>query len=181
MQHYWNCYRDRTDKLVAQQQEEAEAAAAATGATGIDTSPRDSTDDGYYRTTNYLVYVPPLDDALVTFILVLMNRYLNHVHIIEEINDQQESSSSENMSALVDPVTMDIILDIYKVAGKVLYYVSASNWPIYYGKIKSAVQVLGSMGDGVDTNPPDIRMLECSCLTRQRLHTVLTGKKKKAN
>ncbi|CAO3634874.1 unnamed protein product [Cunninghamella blakesleeana] len=77
MQHYWNCYRDWTDKLVAQQQEEADAAAAATGATGIDASPRDSTDDGYYRTTDYLVYVPPLDDALVTFILVLMNRYLN--------------------------------------------------------------------------------------------------------
>ncbi|CAO3639828.1 unnamed protein product [Cunninghamella echinulata] len=175
MQHYWNCYRDQSNGILAQQHdEETEAAAAATGATGIEASPRDSTEDGYR--ISYLVYVPPLDDALVTFILVLMNRFLNQVHVIEEINDQESPSTLENNNnaSIVDPITMEIILDIYKVAGKVLYYVSASNWSIYYGKIKSAVQVLGSISDGVDTNPPDIRMLECSCLTRQRLHTVLT-------
>lgn len=123
--------------------EEAAAAAAATGV---------------YESS---LMMPPLDDALVSFILALMNRFLAQVHTLEETND--------------DP-TPPLLNDIYKVAGKILYYVSASNWSFYYVKIKSAVQVLGSIGEGVEMNPPDIRMLEHGCLTRQRLHTVLTGK-----
>ncbi|CAO3589215.1 unnamed protein product [Absidia cylindrospora] len=132
-------------------------------------------------------YIPSLDDALVSFIVALMNRFLNQVHMMEETNDYGGLSSTMITSPTTPSTTfttidygsmdtsmVETLADIYKMAGKVLYYVSASNWSFYYSKIKSAVQVLGSIGDGIDTNPPDIRMLECSCLTRQRLHTVLT-------
>ncbi|CAO3592087.1 unnamed protein product [Absidia cylindrospora] len=187
-------------QLFAHQREEADAAAAATGAVGYDISPRQSTDNGSTR-QHQSIYIPPLDDALVSFILALMNRFLNQVHLMEEANDHHFSSStlsttsssftsttattintdngsslasSSSSSTQLDASILETMSDIYKVAGKVLYYVSASNWSFYYSKIKSAVQILGSIGDGIETNPPDIRMLEYSCLTRQRLHTVLT-------
>ncbi|KAI9489055.1 hypothetical protein BDB00DRAFT_771458 [Zychaea mexicana] len=127
-----------------------------------------------------MVDPPPLDEALVTFLLALVGRFLNQAHIIEEANDQNMSTPSEYpietlaSAANIDPKTLALIVDIYKTAGRVLYYVSASNWSTYYSKIKNAVHILGAMGEGSELNPPEIRMLECSCLTRQRIHTVLS-------
>ena len=129
-----------------------------------------------------MVDPPPLDEALVTFILALVGRFLNQAHIIEEANDQTMSTPSEYpietlASAVnIDPKILSLIMDIYKTAGRVLYYVSASNWSTYYSKIKNAVHILGAMGEGSELNPPEIRLLECSCLTRQRIHTVFSGK-----
>lgn len=125
---------------------------------------------------------PPLDEALVTFLLALVGRFLNQTHLIEEASDQLASTPSDHPAATlatvasVDTKVLEIVIDIYKTAGRVLYYVSASNWPIYYGKIKNAVHILGAMGEGTEMNPPEIRMLACSCLNRQRLHTILSGK-----
>ncbi|KAI9317519.1 hypothetical protein BX666DRAFT_2026794 [Dichotomocladium elegans] len=122
---------------------------------------------------------PPLDEALVTFILALIGRFLTQAHILEETLDQQSSTPSEYPLDMLannfnlDPKIVSLTMDIYKTAGRVLYYVSASNWSTYYTKIKNAVHVLGAMGEGVEVNPPEIRLLECSCLTRQRVHTVL--------
>ncbi|KAI8068638.1 hypothetical protein BC940DRAFT_298677 [Gongronella butleri] len=165
MQHHWKTYRETTS-AIGHKNEETEAAAAATGVMAGESSPRDSVDDSV---RNVSAYIPPLDDALASFILVLMNRFLNQMHLIEEAMDD-----ATDTPLTLDTATMDAIVDIYKVAGRVLYYVSASNWSMYYAKIKSAVQMLGSVHDGATANPPDIRMLECCCLTRHRLHTVLT-------
>ncbi|KAI8097774.1 uncharacterized protein BX664DRAFT_356981 [Halteromyces radiatus] len=173
MQHHWKSYREQASQL-AHQREETDAAAAAIGAVGADSSPRQSLDDSSTYSVPRSMYIPPLDDALVSFILLLMNRFLIQVHQMEEANDNDLSYDTTMTAPSMDPTLIETMLDIYKVAGKVLYYVSASNWSFYYAKIKAAVQVLGSIGEGIDTNPPDIRMLECSCLTRPRLHTVLT-------
>lgn len=124
---------------------------------------------------------PPLDEALVTFLLALVGRFLNQAHLVEEHIDQQTSTPSDYPLDIlistfnVDPKVLFLTMDIYKTAGRVLYYVSASNWSIYYAKIKNAVHILGAMGEGSEINPPEIRLLECSCLTRQRVHTVLSG------
>lgn len=124
---------------------------------------------------------PPLDEALVTFLLALVGRFLNQAHLVEENIDQHTSTPSDypldilSSTFNVDPKVLSLTMDIYKTAGRVLYYVSASNWTIYYAKIKNAVHILGAMGEGSEINPPEIRLLECSCLTRQRVHTVLSG------
>lgn len=129
-----------------------------------------------------LIDPPPLDEALVTFILALVGRFLNQIHLVEEHLDQHTSTPSDYhldtfiSTFNVDPKVLSLTMDIYKTAGRVLYYVSASNWSIYYAKIKNAVHILGAMGEGSEINPPEIRLLECSCLTRQRVHTVLSGK-----
>ncbi|ORX55545.1 hypothetical protein DM01DRAFT_1366815 [Hesseltinella vesiculosa] len=174
MQHHWNTYREQS--LRSKDGDEANAAAAATGVSSSP-SPRDSVDIDKTNLINVSAYVPPLDDALASFILVLMNRFLNQMHLIEEASDPDlapDNSTNTNALSHLDPVSLEIMTDIYKVAGRVLYYVSASNWTMYYTKIKSAVQMLGSVHDGASTNPPDIRMLECCCLTRFRLHAILT-------
>lgn len=127
---------------------------------------------------------PPLDEALVTYLLALIGRFLYQTHLIEEANDQYTSTPSEypidTLSSAIgghmDQKTLSITLDIYKTAGRVLYYVSASNWSTYYAKIKNAVHILGAMGEGSELNPPEIRMLEFSCLNRQRVQLVLSGK-----
>jgi hypothetical protein len=100
---------------------------------------------------------------------------LNSVNASVFVNS--DHGGSNHLLAASDVTLMETMIDIHKVAGKVLYYISASNWSFYYSKIKSAVQGLGSLTDTAgDHNPPDIRMLEYSCLTRERLHIVLTGK-----
>ncbi|KAI9005808.1 hypothetical protein CLU79DRAFT_712957 [Phycomyces nitens] len=106
-----------------------------------------------------------------------MGRFLNQAHLVEEFIEQQQLAALEYPNEPlphIDPATVDIVMDIYRAAGRVLYYVSASNWLTYYAKIKSVVQVLGTIKDVNELSPPEIRMLESSCLTRQRLHMVLS-------
>ncbi|KAF7721136.1 Ras GTPase activating protein ira2, partial [Apophysomyces ossiformis] len=177
MQHHWKSYRDQSkqklvDATFAAKTEEAAAAAAATGY--IDDEEEDSA--GSHSPVLQFIDLPPLDEALVTFILVLMNRFLNHVHLIEEANDQSSTSSDHSTDTQMSngSVDLDLIMDIYRAAGKVLYYVSASNWLTYYAKIKNSIQVLGAITEATEKNTPEIRMLECCCLTRPRLHMVLS-------
>lgn len=142
---------------------------------------KEGQDDTATTKSGELMDPPPLDEALVTFLLALVGRFLNQAHLVEEHIDQQTSTPSDYPLDIlistfnVDPKVLSLTMDIYKTAGRVLYYVSASNWSIYYAKIKNAVHILGAMGEGSEINPPEIRLLECSCLTRQRVHTVLSG------
>ncbi|KAI7872193.1 hypothetical protein BDF14DRAFT_1757760 [Spinellus fusiger] len=165
MQHQWNCHKDpklSTSKL-------------------SDTSTIKSYETNTIATNedkqNFNVTeVPPLDEALVTFILVLMTRFLNQVHWIQDTVEHITSSldcSSDTVTHL-DPVIVDITAEIYKATSSVLYYVSASNWVTYYAKIKSAVQTLASIKELSDPIPPELYILESSRLTKQHLHRVLS-------
>ncbi|KAG0178831.1 Ras GTPase activating protein ira2 [Apophysomyces sp. BC1021] len=197
MQHHWTWYRQHSKQRLSEAAQvadsvEAAAAAAATGAMNdtefIHTSIVDGKNPGQsingqsQKVANLrLIDPPPLDEALVTFILVLLGRFLHQTHVIEEANEQLASMASDHQNEYTptvgmttDPQTLEIIAEIYKATGRVLYYVSASNWSTYYFKIKNVVQALGATGDGSETSPPEIRMLECCSLTQQRLHTVLS-------
>lgn len=68
-----------------------------------------------------------------------------------------------------------MIVDIYKAASKVIFYVSASNWHIVFIKIKTRILFLTT---SVDENPnfADLRLLECCALNSKRLSAILTGK-----
>jgi hypothetical protein len=128
-----------------------------------------------------VIELPPLDTALVTFILVLMSRYITQYHLIEESTGTEHHQQpiidiSNNENGYTDEqIKLSLITDIYKASSKILYYVSASNWDACYVKIKSAVISLDSVNGNSDDIPPEIRMLECSCLTRQRLYTIFSG------
>jgi hypothetical protein len=136
-----------------------------------------------------VVELPPLDTALVTFILVLMNRYITQYHLIEESTNLEQyhhhniliteiisGDNNDNGGFTYEQIKLSLITDIYKAASKILYYVSESNWEACYAKIKNAVISLDSANGGSDEIPPEIRMLDCSCLTRQRLLTIFAGK-----
>lgn len=128
---------------------------------------------------------PALDETLATFILNLMSRFLYQMHTIEERNEQHTTISSEYVNdalttaSKVDPQTMEYIREVYTTSGKVLYYISASNWALYYAKIKTAVNLSSSMGEGSsESNPPEVRILAFACLNISKLHMILSGKRK---
>ena len=194
LQHHWSWFQKQSVKASkeANKTEEAIAAAAATGIYATATSSRTGSPDSSTRTlpgkpalghlkSDSLVDPPPLDDALVTFLLSLMNRFLNHMHTVEERSDQLASSSSETSNeslatiARVDPQTLEYIREIYNTTGRVLYYISASNWPAYYAKIKNAVNILGAVNENLEINPPEIRILAFACLSIPKLHSILSG------
>lgn len=133
------------------------------------------------------IELPPLDAALVTFILVLMSRYITQYHLIEESTNLEQNQHNmipipdminDNESGYTyEQVKLSLLSDIYKSSSKILYYVSSSNWEACYAKIKNAVISLDSVhGGSSDDIPPEIRMLECCCLTRDRLYTIFAGK-----
>ncbi|KAI8394136.1 uncharacterized protein BYT42DRAFT_553510 [Radiomyces spectabilis] len=112
---------------------------------------------------------PPLDEALVAYIFMLMSQYLSMFHRM----DADDMEDTEVQKPKTDLATYELTVDIYRAAGKVLYYVSASNWPTYYAKVKNAVHALGAVSETADLSY-EIRMLECCCLNRSRLHIVLS-------
>jgi hypothetical protein len=129
------------------------------------------------------VTLPPLDTALVTFILILMSRYITQYHLIEESTNLEQTNAvtpfidfSENESGYTyEQIKLSLLTDIYKASSKIIYYISASNWDACYAKIKSAVLSLDSVNGSAAEIPSEIRMLESSCLTRERLYTIFTG------
>ncbi|KAI9486703.1 MAG: hypothetical protein EXX96DRAFT_550220 [Benjaminiella poitrasii] len=129
------------------------------------------------------VTLPPLDSTLVTYLLVLMSRYVTQYHLIEEssINLEQNTNTTPFMDYSecesgysYEQIKLSLITDIYKAASKILCYISASNWDACYTKIKNAISSLGSVIGAADKIPPEIRMLESSCLTREKLSTVFS-------
>ncbi|KAG2213997.1 hypothetical protein INT47_001268 [Mucor saturninus] len=193
LQHQWTWFKKQAQRISQETNitEEAVAAAAATGAyndmsNSSDLSSSSNLSDKtpaphhYSPKDDVQIDPPPLDEALVTFLLVLMSRFLSQMHILEERNEQNALLSSEHTNdglaaaSKVDPQTLEYIREIYNTSGKVLYYVSASNWPSYYAKIKNAINILGAVSESSDTNPPEVRILAFSCLNIPKLHTVLS-------
>ena len=63
---------------------------------------------------------------------------------------------------------------IAKYVGRVLYHLSASNWPMVLEKIKKRIHVLANApDDGPDMI--DLQLIAHSLLDRNRLFQILTG------
>lgn len=111
-----------------------------------------------------------------------MGRFLNQLHVIEERSDQLSISATEHSNeavanaSKVDTQTMEYIREVYHTSGKVLYYISSSNWNSFYAKIKNAVNALAAANESSELNPPEIRILSFASLTIPKLHSILTGK-----
>ncbi|KAI8975358.1 hypothetical protein BDF20DRAFT_914298 [Mycotypha africana] len=137
----------------------------------------DDTQSPFDRVPAAPVDPPPLEDTLAKHILYVMTRFINYAGILEEreygivANHAATACSTDchtghNSSA-------PIMADIYKAAGHIVAYVSASNWPITFSKIKSRILFLTTTQE---ENPEisDVMLLECVSLNCKRLSMVLT-------
>lgn len=177
LQYHWSWYKKHIGRISREANitEEAVAAAAAVGAYTDDTSTPPKEEE------EIALDPPPLDEALVSFLLNLMGRFLNQLHVIEERNDQLLAFEQTNEIAVanrIDTQLMEYIREVYNTSGKVLCYISASNWNSFYAKIKNTVNILAATNENSESNPPEIRILSFTNLNTSKLRTILTGKKK---
>ncbi|KAI9597754.1 hypothetical protein BDF19DRAFT_434347 [Syncephalis fuscata] len=74
-------------------------------------------------------------------------------------------------AALAD-APADLAYEIHRAAGRVLFYVSASNWPVVFARLKARIAVLAQTSDeNADTG--EVRLLEWCNLNSRRLSMVL--------
>ncbi|KAI8904263.1 hypothetical protein DFJ77DRAFT_435890 [Powellomyces hirtus] len=162
-----------------------------------------------------LVDPPPLDDSLARFLLGVITRFfytsastintdtINHACGLPSDDHggptSVPSASLSSLSTLHLPQhTADLVTDIHKAAGRVMQYLSASNWPVVFAKIKTRIASLaqsapGSAGgggggggggtpssraDGVENDREggdltELRFLEWCSINRYRLGMIL--------
>ena len=122
---------------------------------------------------------PPLEDNLAKYIVAIMSRFMYQMAAAED--REYGPGSTGNITGRAEytfgggnGTSTDIMSDIYKAASRVVFYVSASNWPIMFAKIKARLLHLSTT---LEENPEtaDVRVLECSALNSERLAMVLGG------
>jgi len=125
---------------------------------------------------------PPLDDKLAKFILKVLSRFLyqmasqedNNPHIQAGPIGREHSIHNINSQATWSPVIYDLVSEIFKNAGRVIFYISASNWDVVFTRIKNRIAFLAATDDEwPDTS--ELKLLECSDLNSKRLSMVLQG------
>ena len=86
----------------------------------------------------------------------------------------QHFTHYEKTSQMLYKSTVSLSLMIAKYVGRVLYHLSASNWPMVLEKIKKRIHVLANApDDGPDMI--DLELIAHSLLDRNRLFQILTG------
>ncbi|RIB13611.1 hypothetical protein C2G38_1974674 [Gigaspora rosea] len=126
---------------------------------------------------------PPLEDPLAKYILSVLSRFL-HQFVTHEDNNpnipngtssgqpQRELTSPNNPNVQFSAATHDIISEIYKNAGRVIFYISASNWHVVFSRIKNRIGYLTSTNDDWPETA-ELKLLEVSDLNSKRLSMVL--------
>ncbi|KAI8061724.1 hypothetical protein BC940DRAFT_262450 [Gongronella butleri] len=125
-----------------------------------------------------------LDDALMQYLLTLLQPFLSNMHTLDEANDASSGGNGMTERALDSPNspmswkamrTPEVIVELYQIAGRILHLVSASHWSLYYSRIKAVVQSMSTPMDNVDAkSPPELRLLEFVHLDKQKLQTILS-------
>ena len=86
----------------------------------------------------------------------------------------QHFTHYEKTSQMLYKSTVSLSLLITKYVGRVLYHLSASNWPMVLEKIKKRIHILAnSSDDGPDII--DLQLIAYSLLDRNRLGQILSG------
>ncbi|RGB37714.1 hypothetical protein C1646_638789 [Rhizophagus diaphanus] len=122
---------------------------------------------------------PPLDDNLAVFILKVLSRFLYQMASLEDYNPNVHNGPSggkespiHNVQAAWSPATYELVSEIFKSAGRVIFYISASNWNVVFARIKNRIAFLSAINDEwPDTS--ELKLLECSDLNSKRLSMVL--------
>ncbi|CAG8518713.1 24789_t:CDS:10 [Dentiscutata erythropus] len=124
---------------------------------------------------------PPLEDPLAKYILSVLSRFL-HQFVTHEDNNpnipngpsssQPQREQPNNPNVQFSAATHDIISEIYKNAGRVIFYISASNWHVVFSRIKNRIGYLTSTNDDWPETA-ELKLLEVSDLNSKRLSMVL--------
>ncbi|CAI2172941.1 5991_t:CDS:10 [Funneliformis geosporum] len=122
---------------------------------------------------------PALEDSLAKYILSILSRFLHQMASQEDNNTGQPPNGSPaglspnpSTSTQGSSATFDLISDIYKNAGRVIFYISASNWNVVFSRIKTRIGYLTSTNDEWPETA-ELKLLECSDLNSKRLSMVL--------
>ncbi|CAI2169037.1 10253_t:CDS:10, partial [Funneliformis geosporum] len=125
---------------------------------------------------------PTLDEKLAKAILKVLSRFLFLMESQEDNNPSipvgpsggkgEPSIHNINSQAAWSPAIYDLVSDIFKHAGRVIFFISASNWEVVFARIRVRIAFLSS----TDDEWPDVselKLLECSDLDSNRLSMVL--------
>jgi hypothetical protein len=85
--------------------------------------------------------------------------------------DSVPITALHNTVVVQDP---ELSNEIYKTAGRILFYISASNWPIVFARLKARIQHLSTTNDDWPETA-ELKLLETASLNQRRLGQVLTG------
>jgi neurofibromin 1 len=133
---------------------------------------------------------PPLEEPLAKFILTVVGRFLqtsapdlfeNTAVVAMNAATTTTNPTSSALDAKVETAQADpsvnqtrtlLMSDVHKSAGRILFYVSASNWPIVFQRLKARLMFLaGTNDENADTS--DLRLLEWCNLNSKRLSSVI--------
>ncbi|CAG8778703.1 33251_t:CDS:2, partial [Racocetra persica] len=106
---------------------------------------------------------PQLEEALATYILNVLSKFL----ILMASHDDGIPGGGATIVGAAE-----IISEIYKNAGRVIFYISASNWNVVFSRIKNRISHLAAANDNT-TEAAELRLLEVSDLNSKRLSMVL--------
>ncbi|KAF8979403.1 Ras GTPase activating protein ira2 [Entomortierella lignicola] len=186
MDAHWKAYRDQlTQHLRDQSEQDSED-------TALDTL----TNGSHADTVTTLTAVaaarhsdpPPLDDTLAKYVLSILTKFLHDAPTAEDLDKSDtmtlNSTGGKKKGAEVDsaPIAsistpniqeVEISNEIYKTAGRVLFYISASNWPIVFARLKARIQHLTTTNDDWPETA-ELKLLETASLNQRRLGQVLT-------
>ncbi|KAG0351334.1 Ras GTPase activating protein ira2 [Gamsiella multidivaricata] len=191
MEAHWKAYRDQlTQHLREQSEQESEEATVRDGVSNngsiADTAVSSITAAAAARHSD----PPPLDDALAKYVLSVLTRFLHDVPTAEDPDAKAEtattnSTNNKKKGAEIEsaPIAsshntvniqeVEISNEIYKTAGRVLFYISASNWPIVFARLKARIQHLTTTNDDWPETA-ELKLLETASLNQRRLGQVLT-------
>ncbi|CAJ0643714.1 10011_t:CDS:10 [Entrophospora sp. SA101] len=116
---------------------------------------------------------PPLKPELANFILHILSRFLRQKSLQDDnAGVQTLPSGGLPPSNQQSPSTHELLNEIYKIAGHVIFYISASNWNVVFKRIRNKINQISATNDEFpDTS--ELRLLECSDFNKERLEEIL--------
>ena len=119
-------------------------------------------------------YYPRADARRAKLPLFMRNRPLGLPAIRTAATFPQHSVSYERTSSILCSSILSMNTLIAKFSGRVVYHLSASNWPVVFYRIKSKIHMLASTSDE-DPDIMDVRLMTHCWLDRARLVQLLQG------
>mgnify|MGYP001587020042 FL=1 len=133
---------------------------------------------------------PLLDDPLAKQLITLSTFFLKQhalhddptssrssspsIVILSQLALRAASSDSPNRGETTDLSTRSaVVQEIFRLAGRIIYFVSAANWSVVFARIKSRIMHYANSDDLLDLS--EARILGWCCLDRRRLSAVLQG------
>nr|CAG8557750.1 86_t:CDS:10 [Entrophospora candida] len=110
---------------------------------------------------------PPLEDDLARLVLNVLSKFLYLMAGQENVMDNGYGTNNYSSHIIYDTVC-----EIFKNAGRVIFYISSSNWDVVFAKIKSRI---GNLAAANEDRPEiaELKLLECSNLNAKRLSRIL--------